>query len=120
MRVMKIKSFKTKIFLVILLATVSFFAANSSVSAIGLLRPFGGKVLSITPNLDVLCPSGASIVVVGLPTPIIAAFTNVPGLVINGPTGTGNWVLGFATPPVPPCLPTVFLMGTSRSGGLPF
>lgn len=90
--------------------------STKEVLAIGLLLPFGGRVLNISPNLDFACPVGPQIITVGPPRPFTAIFTNAPFLVRNGPTKTGAWVIGLASPPVPPCLPIVFIMGTSKGG----
>ena len=113
------KNILTRLFL---LAEIFIFLTSplKSQAAIGPLRPFGGRILNIAPNLDPLCPAGTNILTAGLPAPIVAIFTNVPGLVVNPPASQGAWVLGLALPPIPPCLPIVFLMGVSRSLSLGF
>ncbi|MFH0712321.1 MAG: hypothetical protein V2A55_00455 [Candidatus Jorgensenbacteria bacterium] len=81
--------------------------------AMSILRPFGGRILAILPNLNPYCPAGTNIAIIGPPVPTTVLFTNSPPLVKNGPAKIGSWALGLATPPILTCPPVVFTMGVS-------
>lgn len=101
---------------VLIIILVCLFLTPVSVkkaSAVSILRPFGGRILAILPNLNPYCPAGTNIVIIGLPVPVTAVFTDSPPLVKNGPAKIGSWALGFATPPILTCPPVVFIMGVS-------
>jgi hypothetical protein len=120
-KIIKHKALRFLLVFFLILAS-SFIFSIKETSAISVFRPFGGRILAITPNANPACPAGTHIVTVATPAPIIAIFTNVPAVVRNGPARTGAWTLGFATPPVPPCLPIVapLMMGVGKIGPLPF
>ncbi|MEK7464568.1 MAG: hypothetical protein AAB617_02195 [Patescibacteria group bacterium] len=98
----------------IFIAMLLIFGRAREVSAIGLLSPFGGRIIAISPNLDALCPVGTHIITIGLPKPRVAIFTNTPPLVKNGPARVGKWAIGLTLPGIPPCLPVVRTMGVSK------
>lgn len=85
-------------------------------SAISIFSPFGGKVLTIAPIVvNPLCPANVGFVItVSFPKPIVANLSiNAPPFVRGGVAKIGSWTIGLVTPPVPPCLPIVTIMGVN-------
>lgn len=107
------KAVKVVFFFAVLFGALFPFHAG----AVSLLQPFGGRVLSVVPIIvNPLCPANVGFVMaVGpFPSPIIASIpTFTPPFVKGGVALSGNWVLGLATPALPPCLPIVTIMGAS-------